>query len=61
MFPDWSEDFGQDTGREYLLRQGIATDRFEPVGLPEGYHGRWSLLSVDDVKFLISVGIDPLS
>ena len=34
---------------------------FEPVGLPEGYHGRWSLLSVDDVKFLISVGIDPLS
>ena len=25
--------------------------------LPVGYHGRWDMLSVEDVKFLIAVGI----
>ena len=26
--------------------------------LPEGFHGRWRMLTVEDVKFLDSVGIE---
>ena len=27
------------------------------IPLPEGYHGRWDWLSVEDIKFLIKCGI----
>ena len=60
MFPDWSEDFGQDTGRWDALKAKLAAPTsFE--SLPDGYHGRFSLLSVEDIKFLIACGVDPLS
>lgn len=37
-----------------------AWQKQSPNWLPEGYHGRTDLLTVDDVKFMIACGIDPL-
>jgi hypothetical protein len=58
MFPDWSEDFGPNKADHDML-EAINRNLNEP--LPKGYHGRFHLLSVEDVKFLIAVGVDPLS
>lgn len=42
---------------EQLMRANGITSVRE---LPVGYHGRFDMLSVDDVKFLIACGIDPI-
>ena len=33
---------------------------FAPEALPTGFHGQYDLLTVEDVKFLLSCGIDPI-
>ena len=62
MFPNWEEDYGQpkEPGRWDALKAKLAAPTsFE--SLPDGYHGRFSLLSVEDIKFLIACEVDPLS
>jgi hypothetical protein len=67
--PNWDEDFGQDAKINpfgYAVPQsgGWATYgipnyfAIPSPSLPFGYHGRWSMLSVADAKFLIDCGIE---
>lgn len=56
--PNWDEDFGQNAETNpfgYTVPKTIAPWK---SSLPFGYHGRWSMLSVSDAKFLIDCGIE---
>ena len=39
------------------LPEGYRGMRSNPVLLPEGYHGRWNELTLEDFKFLFQCGI----
>ena len=65
----WDEDFGQrqdDSEPDVWEAQAERIRRFEAwqaqcSSRPSVYHGRVELLTVDDIKFLIACGIDPLA
>ena len=66
QFEAWQQ--GAETGAEWaarILGKDKFTFKFYETrvlgGLPAGFHGRFELLTVDDIKFLWACGIDPLS
>jgi hypothetical protein len=68
-FERWQARREQDEAREFnaryveRLQKGTSLQRWgwNSKSLPEGFHDRWELLTVEDIKFLIAVGIDPIS
>ena len=41
---------------ERMIRQAVVEEMQGP--LPDRFHGRWNMLSVSDIRFLIAVGIE---
>ena len=41
---------------ERMVRQAVVEEMQGP--LPDRFHGRWNMLSVSDIRFLIAVGIE---
>jgi hypothetical protein len=60
-FEVWQARREQDEAREFNLRQMGNSYANWDSALCKGFHGRWELLTVEDIKFLIAVGIDPMS
>lgn len=54
----WDEDFGQEKQSENSSQRTTSWRPLYQTALHAGFHGRWSWLSTEDTKFLISCGIE---